>query len=305
MSTKQRGVVPALLTGLALFLLPGPALAQDPKDLPFDALTDWYYYNNAGWRALNRGNLERAAQAFRMAIQVLRPCEAQQRELMARSNADFARVLYFQKRYDEAEPLARWALAVREAEPGDRSESLTQNLVLLAQIRRAQSQPADSQTLLERAVAVQEKSLGAGHSDEAATLEELAAAYADQRKLDQAARSYGHALAIREAHSTENLKKAAAIELRQNVLNDVRYGYSGMGSIFGFNSTMNQAERLAMQAWKAEEASTESVTAAAATERYATVLRQVGRKDEADSMESKARAMRDAAETRAARAGQP
>jgi tetratricopeptide (TPR) repeat protein len=231
---------------------------------------------------------------------------------MARSNADFARVLYFQKRCNEAEPLARWALAVRESEPGDRSEALTQNLVLLAQIRRAQSQPADAQTLLEKAVSVQEKALGAGHSDEAATLEELAAAYADQRKLDQAARQYGHALAIREARSAENLKKAEELALRVKVQNDTLNTFGGVMPTYGFGypmmtglSSATQTERLVMQKTKVEEASTESVTAAAATERYATVLRQIGRNNEADSMEVKAKAMRDAAETRAARGGQP
>jgi tetratricopeptide (TPR) repeat protein len=317
MSKTLRRVVLGLLTGFVT-LAAGPAGAQDPQEIPLSALHDWQYYNNTGWLALDRGNLDRAAQAFRKAIALLRPYEAKERTLMARSNADFARVLYLQKRYAEAEPLARWALAVRESLPGTRPEALTQNLVLLAEIERALSRPADAKPLLEQAVAVQEKALGAGHSDLAATLEQLAEVSTDLRLLDKAANLYGRALAIREAHSAENLKKAEELELRVRLLGDMQrtygsaipaYGYAFGGYASAFNPGVGamvnqgvQTVRLLTESQKAQEASAESVTAAVATEKYATVLRRVGRNDEADSLEVKARAMRDAAETRAARA---
>src|SRR4051794_20389709 len=129
MSTTNRWVASGLLVGLVSWVPAGPARGQDAQEMPIPVLHDWQYYNNVGWRAVDRGDLDRAAQAFRMAIQIVRPYEARERILMARSNADFARVLYLQKRYAEAESLARWALAVREAHPGNRSEALVQNLV--------------------------------------------------------------------------------------------------------------------------------------------------------------------------------
>jgi tetratricopeptide (TPR) repeat protein len=278
---------------------PGTSRAQDQK-MPFSTLRDWQDYNNVGWVALDRGNLDRAAQAFRKAIELIRPYEAKERMLMARSNADFARVLFRQKRYDEAEPLARWALAVRESIPGERSQALTQNLLLLAQIHRAQRQNAAAQVLLERTVAVQEKAVGAGHSDLAATLEELADVQAEQGKLDEAATHYRRALAIREANHDANLKKAKDLELRAEMVREVGGVVATPRQVW--NNPAIQAEKLETEARAARESSAESASSVAATQRHAAVLRRAGRNDEADSMEVRARAMRDAAETHAARA---
>jgi tetratricopeptide (TPR) repeat protein len=250
--------------------------------------------------ALERGNLDRAAQAFRQAVELLRPYEAKERMLMARSNADFARVLFRQKRYDEAEPLARWALAVRESIPGTRSEALIQNLVLLAQIHRAQRRYSEAQSQLERAVAVQVKAVGAGHSDIAPTLEELAELYAEQGHLAEAATHYHHALAIRDANHEKNVKNAEEMERRLTLLRDVQ-SVTGTRGAMGANQAA-QVERFESQAKAVRESTAESVTAAAATQRYAAVLRRAGRNDEAESMEVRAKAMRDAAETHAARA---
>ena len=296
--TLARLIVAAALAVLVA-LRPSVTVAQDPG-MSFSALRDWSNYNNIGWKALNRGNLDRAAQAFHEAIEVLRPYEAKERMLMARANADFARVLYLQKRYDEAEPLARWALSVRESIPGDRSKALTENLLLLAQIHRAQRRYAEAQSQLERAVAVQEKAVGVGHSDIAPTLEELADVHAEQGHLAEAATHYRHALAIRDANHEKNVQKAEEMERRLTALRDVQT-VTGVRGAVSINQT-DQVERFQEQAKAVRESTAESVTAAAATQRHAAVLHRAGKHDEAESLEVRAKAMRDAAETRAARA---
>src|SRR5437764_14764398 len=102
--------------------------------------------------AYNRGNDERAAQAFRLAIDAVRPYEATERPLLARSYADFARVLYRQKRYEEAEPLAKWAAAVRESQRGAKAAQVAESLRLLAQIERARHRPGEAEPALKRAI---------------------------------------------------------------------------------------------------------------------------------------------------------
>ena len=290
-TTALGALVRASLFAL-VFLAASPALPAQDQATPTATLHDWQLYNNTGWQALDRGNLDRAAQAFHKAIEVLRPYEAQEQVLMARSNADFARVLFRQKRYDEAEPLARWALAVRESVPGKNSKALTENLLLLAQIHRAQHQNAKAQAVLERAVTVQEKAVGAGHSDLVATLEELADVHAAQGKLDEAAARYRRALAIREANHDANLKKAQDLEKRAEMARQLVEMSTTPGQTQApMNNVVLQAEKIESEARAIRETTAESVSSAAATHRYATVLRRAGRNDEADSLEVRAKAI--------------
>jgi hypothetical protein len=62
-----------------------------------------------------------------------------------------------------------------------------------------------------------------------------------------------------------------------------------------------QLHKLDISARTFREASPESLSAAATTEGFSSVLRRAGKDDEADELQAKARAIRDAAETRAAR----
>jgi tetratricopeptide (TPR) repeat protein len=287
-----------LLAAVLVGVWPSSSQAQE---LPFSTLTDWQHYNNTGWMALERNNLDRAAQAFRRAVEVIRPYQATEPRLMARSNADFARVLYLQKRYVEAEPLARWALMVREKQPGDRSEAFTQNLVLLAQIEHARRRSAEAEPLLKHAVEVQEKELGGGSSDLTTTLEELADVQADLGKLGDSALNYKRALTLRDANHDANLKRSEDLEHRATAIRDAIGLIGGSASRLGV-SPVAQAERFEKDARTARESSAESVSSAAATERHAALLHRAGRHEEAESLEVRVRAMRDAAETRAARA---
>ena len=81
---------------------------------PPGVLRDWQSYNNGGWRLLNQGKYDRPEDYFRTAIEEIRPYQKTDQRLLARSYPDLARVLYHQGRYADAEPLAEWALTVRE-----------------------------------------------------------------------------------------------------------------------------------------------------------------------------------------------
>ncbi|MFO0951662.1 MAG: tetratricopeptide repeat protein [Isosphaeraceae bacterium] len=216
---KTLGMLVVLLAGVS-----ASARGQEPSS---QVMADWQYYNNTGWQAVDRGRLERAAQAFRLAIDTMKPYEATQRGLLARSYADFARVLYLQKRYDEAEPMARWALSVREKSPGDRSEALSQSLDLLAKVQIARGKSAEAAPLLKREVEVQQKALGHDHPDQIPAVEALAGIYAGQGKVDEAEPLYRRAMALREQNTEWILKQAERLEQTAFVMRQV--GGSNIG----------------------------------------------------------------------------
>jgi tetratricopeptide (TPR) repeat protein len=134
------------------------------EDVPLLTLDYWMWYNEHGWRDIERGRYDRAEQQFNMAIKEIRPYWPANRRLMARTYCDLARVLYYQERYAEAEPLAKWALSVRDADKKATPDLLFQGLYTLASIQLAQEHYADAEPHFKRALAIQEKELTGGHS---------------------------------------------------------------------------------------------------------------------------------------------
>jgi tetratricopeptide (TPR) repeat protein len=180
---------------LALLATAGRAAAED---IPPSVMRDWQFYNNTGWVYLNRGKLQDAEARFRTAIERIRPYSKEDQRLLARSYSDYARVLFHQGRHDQAEPLAKWALSVREAHPGVKPEAVYDNLYVLASIYHAQKRYAEAEPLLRRALAIQTKELGADHVSTAVTLDDLAGILAPQGKHDEAEKDYRRALSLRD-----------------------------------------------------------------------------------------------------------
>lgn len=273
---------------------------------PFEVLSQWSYYNRTGWVALQKGNLDRAEQAFRMAIERVSPYAVADRVFVARSYADLAYVLHLRGRHDEAEPLAAWSLSVRESVPGNRSEALCEGLELLAEIRISRRRDAEAEPLVKRALALREKVVGKGHADLISDVEILAGIYARQGKIAAAEPFYRRALALREANNAESLRQAEEDERRLATLWTVMMASGGNGTAMGSSMMMGsqaiaQVQRLESHAQALREASSESINAAVTTEGYSALLRRAGRDDEAAEFEARARAIRDAVETRAAR----
>ncbi|MFI5457135.1 MAG: tetratricopeptide repeat protein [Isosphaerales bacterium] len=172
-----------------------PAAAQD---IPLGALRDWMYYDEGGRSYLDKGDYTKAEIQFNMAIQQIKPYSARNPRLMARSYCDLARVLYHQRRYAEAEPLAKWALSVREADKKAGDDAVFQALYTLGLIHSAQQHFSEAEPLLKRALALQEKVLSMGHVNTLTTLDQLAMVYREQRKYKEAELLYLRAVAIHE-----------------------------------------------------------------------------------------------------------
>jgi len=168
------------------------------EDIPISVLRDWQDFNNSGWLAFNNHDYIKAESRFRAAINAVRPYEVQDQRLTARSYGDLARTLYHQKRYADAEPLARWSLSVREAHPRVNPNSVVQSLYVLAMIERAQRRYDQAETLLKKALALQEKHLVPGHPDQAVIIDEMAVVAAGQGRNSDADRLFTWALKIRQ-----------------------------------------------------------------------------------------------------------
>ncbi|MGE3822407.1 MAG: tetratricopeptide repeat protein, partial [Isosphaeraceae bacterium] len=268
-----------------LFLGSIPALASD---LPIDALSDWTYHNNAGHMAERRGNLPRAAQAFRIAIEAIRPHQADYPALMTRSNADYARVLVAMGRHAEAEPLARWVLASRRASPRASQIEIGRDLNVLALIVKKLGRSAEAESLLREALGKLERAAGPDRADLLVTLETLGALASQRGEDAKAVTFYRRALVVRESTSADGLKLAEAAEFSASVLR--------------LSNRIVEAETYESQATAIRESSAESLGAAVATENLATVLRKTGRDDEAEDLVARAKALRDRIATEAARA---
>jgi tetratricopeptide (TPR) repeat protein len=168
------------------------------EDIPPGVVSEWNFYNSAAWLCLNRGDFKLAEERFGLAIKELRPYFPQSARLMARSYCDLARVLYHEGRYAEAEPLAKWALSVREAEKKTTPEVLFQCCYTLGLIHAAEAHHAEAEPLLKRAIALQEKAIGKDHINMAVTVEHLAALYTDMQRYNQAEELYKRVIAIHE-----------------------------------------------------------------------------------------------------------
>ena len=176
--------------------------------IPLDVLRIWQHHNNNGWRQLDQGNYAKAAERFDLAIKEIRPYERIARRLLA-DYCDLARAIYHQERYAEAEPLAKWALTVRDEDKKAKPDSVFQCLYVLAMIQKAQKHYADAERLLKRAIALQDENVGSGHVASAVTLDQLAMVYSEQGKNEEAALLYRRILAIYEkSNPDENLDLA-------------------------------------------------------------------------------------------------
>ena len=200
---RRRRVRNSLAPGLAalalgLALPTGQARGQSDPWQAMERLREWALYNDAGWNAIGRGDYARAETHFRMAIKLVRDRDPGDRRLLARSYHDLARVYYLQKRYDDAEPLARWALAVREKSPKGVTEAARfETNYLLGLVQRERNAFADSEILLRRALELHERNVEPGDPGLAVTIEALAAVCVEQRKFAEAEPLYQRAMTIR------------------------------------------------------------------------------------------------------------
>ncbi|HEY0754947.1 MAG TPA: FxSxx-COOH system tetratricopeptide repeat protein [Ktedonobacteraceae bacterium] len=126
-------------------------------------------------------------------------------ELADLSSIDEARLLnqagsylYSRARYEEAEPLYRRALVIREQELGTSHSSTAQSLNNMAMIHQDQGKYDEAESLYRQALEIYERELGASHPHTAASLDNLAGLYRAQEKYGEAEPLLQRALEIRE-----------------------------------------------------------------------------------------------------------
>src|SRR4051794_9394321 len=173
----------------------GPERAVAQQMTP-ERFQDWFYYDNIGRKALERGDLESASRSFRMSIDLARPVVARDPQPLARSYTDLALVLVKQGRAKEAEPLAEWALTVRERRFGKDSLPVALTLHVLALTASEQHQYARAESLLSRSLEIREKLFGPNDPQLIACLNDLGVLYQLQHKLTQAGPLFDRVLAM-------------------------------------------------------------------------------------------------------------
>jgi hypothetical protein len=189
----------------------GPALLAQTNHLP--ALRDWMAYDEEAARYLQNGEYSKAEQRLNLAIRNIRPYLPDTRRIMAKSYCDLARVLYHQKRYAEAEPLARWALSVRDSDKYAKPESVFQCVYVLGLIQSARKHYAEAEQLLKRSLDLMEKNVGQDHVNNTIILDQLGTVYLEQAKYAEAEPLYLRSIAILERSApAENLDLADTAE---------------------------------------------------------------------------------------------
>jgi tetratricopeptide (TPR) repeat protein len=185
----------AVLFSLALG---SPALAQSSH---LRALSDWMVHQQEAAKSFQNGDYHRAVERLNLAIKDIRPYLPDTRRIMAKSYCDLAQVLYHQQRYDEAEPLARWALSVRDADTRAKPDAVFQCLYVLGRIQAARKNYAEAEQLHLRSLALQEKSFGRDHINSVVVLDQLATVCIAQSKYANAESLYLRSIAILERNT--------------------------------------------------------------------------------------------------------
>ena len=213
-------MVPRLRAPAALLALAASVMLARADDglSDVEAVSHWSYYNNMGWKAFAEGNLDVAEFRFSRAVQVVRPYGKEHPGLLARSYHDLTRVLCAQKRFKEAEPLARWVVEAREHDPRTRDDALFDAVYLLAVIERQLGRDAEAVPILLKAVAIEERNLGPSSPQLALTIKELADAEAMSGSYPEAEGHYARAVGIHEKADAETADLAEALEGRAAIL---------------------------------------------------------------------------------------
>ena len=197
----------AVLFSLAL----GPAVHAQPHHLR--ALSDWMVHQHEAAKCFQIGDFSGAEERLNLAIKDIRPYLPETRRIMARNYCDLAHVLYYQRRFDEAEPLARWALSVRDGDKQARPDAVLQCLYVLGRIQTARKSYAEAEQLHLRSLAIQEKIWGRDHINSIPTLDQLAIVCMGQARYSHAESLYLRSIAIIERDGpTDHLALADTAE---------------------------------------------------------------------------------------------
>jgi tetratricopeptide (TPR) repeat protein len=185
-----------------------------------------------------------------------------------------------QGRYAEAEPLYQRALEIKEQTLRPEHPDIVDLLSNMAQLYGNQSKYAEAETLLQRALAIGEQTLGPDHPDTARTLNRMADLYQAQGKHEQAELLYQRALAIYEQANGPDYSDTYTLEGLANL-------YRNQGKYAEAEPLYQRALAIKEQTLVPDHPSIEHTL-----EKYARLLRQMQRTEEATQLEERVRELR-------------
>jgi Tfp pilus assembly protein PilF len=187
-----------LLVGLVcLALLPSCAGDEGPT---------WEEQIAAGHQAFELGDYPEAESQLEPALETAEAFGPQDPRLATSLN-ELALLYRHQGRYEEAEPLYKRALAIREKALGPDHPRVATVLNNLGTLYYAQDRYAEAEPLIKRALAIYEKALGADHPRVAALLENYAALLRKTGRGAEATKMKARAKAIRAKQARGNPAK--------------------------------------------------------------------------------------------------
>jgi tetratricopeptide (TPR) repeat protein len=178
-------------------------------------------------------------------------------------------------RYQEAEPLYRQALAIREMQLGPDHPDTASSLNNLATLYDDQGKYTEAEPLDRRALAICEKQLGPDHPYTASSLNNLAYLYNAQGKYTEAEPLYRRALAICEKQLGPDHPYTASS------LNNLAMLYNAQGKYAEAEPLLRRALAIKEQKLGVAHPSTQFTR-----ENYASLLRKMERDQEADAIEA-------------------
>ena len=149
------------------------------------------------------------AQAEKLFLAALKEAEkfGEQDPRFATSLNNLAELYLAQGKSEQAEPLYRRALAIREKALGPEHSDVAQSLYILALFYHTQGHYAEAEPFFQRVLAIREKALGPEHPLVATFLEMYAGLLHKLNRDDEADKMEARAQAIRAKHAEENPPK--------------------------------------------------------------------------------------------------
>jgi len=197
---------------------------------------------------------------------------------LAVSLFDMGIVYYAQQRYEKAEKMLKRAVTIREDVPGPDEPELNRVLLQLGEVYRAERRFDEAQSLYERVLEMSEVQTREGQLVTGTVYLDMALLDSEQQNFARAETLYFIALPLFQKAEGANSLAAGETFLNLGQLYQAKGAYA--------DSEKNYLEAIAVFE---EAGELENARLAAALESYASMLREMNRKDEASRAEKRAR----------------
>jgi tetratricopeptide (TPR) repeat protein len=236
--------------------------------------------NQAGRYLFKRGHHTDTERFYKQSLAIREKTLGAEHPDVAWSLHNLAGLYRKQRQYNKAEPLYERARAIWEKVDSELPE-VARNLNSLAALYRDTGQYQKAESLLERALAIWEKRRGPEQAEVARGLHSLGSLYRTQRQYSRAEPLYKRALAILEKCRDPGHPDVAQTHYRLAQL------YDAQGQCAKADSSYQRA----LAIWE-KALGPEHPDVAACLENYALLLRKMDRPQQAEPLETRARAFR-------------